>query len=172
MLKNLGFHDQLNCLIRRWWQVCVQLASSAVSVTLFAFAAERRPCSYQSCPPGARQQTLSTAAECCGHMMGQMERRTPTDAYSLLRVLREQSQNSRESVATDCIIYQSERNNTEWGNRRHQTPPLLRCCPLLGQFRGIRHGDKSMLLPTESLRSRLFLAIMHKHDVIHKTGNT
>ena len=28
------------------------------------------------------------------------------------------------------------------------------------------------LLPTESLLRRLFLAIMYKHDVIHKTGST
>jgi len=36
----------------------------------------------------------------------------------------------------------------------------------------IRHGVKSMLLPTESLLRLPFLAIMYKRDVIHKTGST
>ena len=35
----------------------------------------------------------------------------------------------------------------------------------------ICQSDKSMLLPTKSLLRRLFRAIMHKHDVIPKTGS-
>ena len=35
----------------------------------------------------------------------------------------------------------------------------------------VLHGDKSMLLPVESLLRRIFLAIMYKRDVIHKTGS-
>jgi len=35
----------------------------------------------------------------------------------------------------------------------------------------ILHVDKSMLLPVESLFRRIFLAIMYKRDVIHKTGS-
>ena len=34
------------------------------------------------------------------------------------------------------------------------------------------YGDTSMPLPIESLLQRLFLAIVYKHDVIHKTGST
>jgi len=36
----------------------------------------------------------------------------------------------------------------------------------------IRHGDKSTLLPIESLLRRIFLATACRHKVIHKTGST
>jgi len=55
----------------------VQLPTSADSVTLLAFAAERQPCSSRSISPAHRAHSSKPAAAACGGpIMGRMDRRT------------------------------------------------------------------------------------------------
>ena len=82
---------QQRTLVIAIYQVSVQHPTSAVNVTLLAFAAERRAAAAErcgraasidiSCPPGAQQQTHSSAVQQANDgTEAQTDRRTP-DRY-------------------------------------------------------------------------------------------
>ena len=57
-----------------FWQVCVQLPTSADNVTLFIFAAKCQPCSSRLISPGRRAHSSKPARVVCEWMDGQTDR--------------------------------------------------------------------------------------------------